>query len=82
MEQATVKWFNSAKGYGFLRNDAGKDIFVHYSGILGNGYRTLQEGQIVEFEITEGPKGLQAHDVRVSEWFDNEVRRIEDRDRV
>jgi CspA family cold shock protein len=55
-----VKWFNNAKGYGFLGRDDGPDVFVHYSAILGDGYRTLKEGDSVEFEIVEGPKGPQA----------------------
>ncbi len=56
----TVKWFNGEKGYGFLAREEGEDVFVHYSAIEGNGYRTLTEGQTVEFEVEEGPKGLQA----------------------
>ncbi len=59
----TVKWFNSSKGYGFLARDNGEDVFVHYSAIKGEGYRTLQEGQKVEFSIEKGPKGLQATNV-------------------
>ncbi|MEN6299655.1 MAG: cold shock domain-containing protein [Anaerolineaceae bacterium] len=59
----TVKWFNSSKGYGFLARDDGEDVFVHYSAIKGEGYRTLQEGQKVEFSIEKGPKGLQATNV-------------------
>ena len=59
-----VKWFNSVKGYGFLGRDDGPDVFVHYSAILGDGYRTLEEGDSVEFEIVPGPKGLQAANVR------------------
>ena len=58
-----VKWFNSSKGYGFLGRDDGPDVFVHYSAILGEGYRTLEEGDSVEFEIAQGPKGLQAANV-------------------
>jgi CspA family cold shock protein len=58
--QGKVKWFNNAKGYGFLGRSDGPDIFVHYSAILGDGYRTLQEGDSVEFEIEQGPKGPQA----------------------
>lgn len=59
----TVKWFNSSKGYGFLARENGEDVFVHYSAIKGEGYRTLQEGQKVEFSIEKGPKGLQATNV-------------------
>ncbi len=58
-----VKWFNSEKGYGFLAQDNGPDVFVHYSAIQGGGYRTLTEGQAVEFSIEQGPKGLQASNV-------------------
>lgn len=59
----TVKWFNSEKGYGFLAQDNGPDVFVHYSAIQNTGYRTLTEGQKVEFSIEKGPKGLQAAEV-------------------
>jgi CspA family cold shock protein len=59
----TVKWFNSAKGYGFIAVDDGPDVFVHYSQIRGDGYRTLDEGQQVEFTLVEGLKGPQAQDV-------------------
>ncbi len=59
----TVKWFNAAKGYGFLAQEGGSDIFVHYSAIQMDGYRTLKEGQKVEFSIEKGPKGLQAVNV-------------------
>ena len=65
MAQGTVKWFNAEKGYGFISRDGGSDLFVHYSAIQGNGYRTLEEGQAVEFEVTQGPKGDQAQDVRL-----------------
>ena len=58
-----VKWFNNAKGYGFIGHDGGNDVFVHYSAITGDGYRTLQEGEAVEFEIVQGPKGPQAANV-------------------
>ena len=61
----TVKWFNGSKGYGFLAQEGGEDVFVHYSAIQGSGYRNLEEGQKVEFTITKGPKGLQAADVKV-----------------
>jgi CspA family cold shock protein len=59
-----VKWFNNAKGYGFIEQEGGKDVFVHYSAIEGAGYRSLEEGQAVEFEISQGPKGPQAANVR------------------
>ncbi len=59
-----VKWFNNAKGYGFIGRDDGPDVFVHYSAIAGDGYRTLQEGDPVEFEIAPGPKGPQAANVK------------------
>lgn len=59
-----VKWFNNAKGYGFIEQDGGSDVFVHYSAIQGSGYRSLEEGQQVEFEISQGPKGPQAANVR------------------
>jgi cold shock protein len=59
----TVKWFNGSKGYGFLSQPDGADVFVHYSAIQSDGYRTLQEGQKVEFSIEKGPKGLQAANV-------------------
>jgi CspA family cold shock protein len=62
-EQGTVKWFNATKGFGFIERDAGGDVFVHYSAIVGEGYRALEEGQRVEFAIAEGPKGPQAQDV-------------------
>ena len=58
-----VKWFNDAKGYGFIAREDGPDVFVHYSAIQGDGFRSLAEGQTVQFEITEGPKGLQATNV-------------------
>lgn len=61
--KGTVKWFNSEKGYGFITTEEGKDVFVHYSGITGDGYKALDEGQNVEFEITQGPKGDQAINV-------------------
>ncbi len=56
----TVKWFNASKGYGFLEREGGPDVFVHYTAIEADGYRSLQEGQKVEFDIEQGPKGLQA----------------------
>lgn len=61
----TVKWFNATKGYGFIGRDGGDDIFVHFSAINMEGYRRLKEGQKVEFEIEEGPKGLQAANVNL-----------------
>jgi CspA family cold shock protein len=60
MEKGTVKWFNGAKGYGFISREEGDDVFVHFRAIEGDGYKTLDEGDQVEFEIGEGPKGLQA----------------------
>ena len=63
MANGTVKWFNNAKGYGFLAQEDGDDVFVHYSAIQGDGFKTLEEGQQVEFSIEEGPKGLQASNV-------------------
>ncbi len=60
MERGTVKWFNSAKGYGFISRPGGEDVFVHFKAIVGEGYRNLNEGDTVEFEIEKGPKGLQA----------------------
>ena len=59
----TVKWFNNGKGYGFIARDGGEDVFVHFSAIQGDGYRSLEEGQKVEFTIEKGPKGLQAANV-------------------
>lgn len=61
----TVKWFNDAKGYGFISQDNGEDVFVHYTAIQGDGFRTLREGQRVEFAVEKGPKGLHATQVRV-----------------
>ena len=58
-----VKWFNNAKGYGFIEREGGNDVFVHFSAIQGSGFRTLEEGQQVEFEIVDGPKGPQAGNV-------------------
>ena len=62
-EQGIVKWFNAAKGYGFIQRESGEDVFVHFSAIQTQGYRTLNEGARVEFEVTSGPKGLQAANV-------------------
>jgi CspA family cold shock protein len=59
----TVKWFNSSKGYGFIEREGGEDVFVHYSAIMGDGYRNLEEGQKVEFNIEQGAKGPQATNV-------------------
>lgn len=61
--QGTVKWFNDAKGYGFIERQDGGDVFVHYSAIQGSGFRSLAEGQTVEFDVVEGPKGKQAANV-------------------
>jgi CspA family cold shock protein len=62
-ERGTVKWFNGAKGYGFIQRSTGEDVFVHFSAIQENGYRTLNEGDNVEFECLKGPKGFQAQNV-------------------
>ncbi len=63
MAKGKVKWFSNQKGYGFITRDDGKDVFVHYSAIKGDGYKSLEEGQEVTFEVTQGPKGEQATDV-------------------
>ena len=63
MEQGTVKWFNAEKGYGFITRDAGDDVFVHFRAIKGDGYRSLQEGDRVQFDVERGQKGLQAANV-------------------
>ena len=65
MAQGTVKWFNAEKGYGFITVTDGQDVFVHYSNIQGSGYRTLEEGQQVEFDVAPGRKGEEAQNVRV-----------------
>ena len=65
MATGKVKWFNEQKGYGFITPENGKDVFVHFSAVLGEGYKTLAEGDAVEFEITQGPKGEQASKVSV-----------------
>ena len=62
--EGKVKWFNEKKGFGFIERDDGDDVFVHFSAITGGGFRTLTEGQRVEFEVEKGPKGLQARDVK------------------
>jgi CspA family cold shock protein len=64
----TVKWFNGAKGYGFIEQEEGPDLFVHHLAIRGEGFRNLEEGQSVEFNVEQGPKGLQATDVAVRGW--------------
>jgi cold shock protein len=64
MAQGTVKWFNDAKGYGFIQIENGEDVFVHYSAIQSQGFKSLSEGDRVEFEVTKGPKGMQASNVR------------------
>jgi CspA family cold shock protein len=65
MEKGTVKWFNGAKGYGFITREQGEDVFVHFRAIVGDGYKNLNEGDKVEFEVEKGPKGLQAANVQV-----------------
>ena len=65
MEQGTVKWFNDAKGYGFISRENGEDVFVHFSAIQSNGFRSLKEGQPVTFNVVKGPKGWQAENVQV-----------------
>ncbi len=64
MATGTVKWFNDAKGYGFISQEGGEDVFVHHTAIQMDGFRTLKEGERVEFDVTQGPKGLQAANVR------------------
>jgi cold shock protein len=64
MASGTVKWFNDAKGFGFIAQEGGKDVFVHHTAINADGFRSLKEGERVEFDIVEGPKGLQAANVR------------------
>ncbi len=66
MANGTVKWFNEAKGFGFITQDEGEDVFVHFSTIQGDGFKTLAEGDKVAFDVTRGPKGLQAANVRKS----------------
>jgi cold shock protein len=65
MEQGIVKWFNDTKGFGFISRQGGEDVFVHHSAIQSNGFRSLQEGQQVQFQVVKGPKGLQAERVQV-----------------
>jgi cold shock protein len=65
MEQGIVKWFNDAKGYGFISRDSGQDVFVHFSAIRATGFKSLTEGQSVQFVVTNGPRGLQADSVQV-----------------
>jgi len=62
-EQGTVKWFNNEKGYGFISRNSGDDVFVHHSAIQGSGFKSLNEGDTIEFEVAKGPKGLQAQNV-------------------
>lgn len=64
MEEGTVKWFNASKGYGFIQREAGEDVFVHYKSIMMEGYKTLNQGDRVQFDVEEGPKGLQATNVK------------------
>lgn len=64
--QGKVKWFNESKGFGFIEREGGKDVFVHFSAIRADGFKTLAEGQAVEFEVTEGPKGPQAEGVTLA----------------
>ncbi|MCZ7602055.1 MAG: cold-shock protein [Melioribacteraceae bacterium] len=64
-KQGSVKWFNSTKGFGFIQQASGDDVFVHFKAIAGDGYKSLEENDRVEYSVTEGPKGLQAADVRV-----------------
>lgn len=63
MEKGTVKWFDNSKGYGFIARSSGKDVFVHHTAVQGNGFKSLEEGQEVQFEVTKGPKGDQAVNV-------------------
>jgi CspA family cold shock protein len=65
MATGTVKWFNDSKGFGFIKQEGGEDVFCHHSAIVADGFRSLTEGQMVEFDVKRGPKGLQAENVRV-----------------
>jgi len=66
MKTGTVKWFNGSKGYGFINSDEGNDVFVHFNSIVGSGYKSLDEGDKVQFDVEQGPKGLQATNVSKS----------------
>jgi CspA family cold shock protein len=79
-EKGTVKWFNGAKGYGFIQRSTGEDVFVHFSAIQENGYRTLNEGETVEFDLLKGPKGFQAATlpVRAGGFFIDHVPSVHD----
>src|SRR4029434_10817327 len=76
MEQGTVKWFNDAKGYGFISRQSGEDVFVHFSAIQAGGFRSLQEGQTVQFDVTKGPKGFQAENVRALQTNPNKQAQV------
>lgn len=67
MEKGTVKWFNNAKGYGFITRENGEDLFVHFKAIVGEGYKTLKQGEKVQFEVEQGPKGPQAVNVSITQ---------------